>query len=69
MWAEFMRLPNRYIAETWRELLHAEGVAVRLVVPDDRAAEGDLAPRTLLRTRLQDARRPRDPAEDIGKRR
>ena len=48
MWAEFMQLPNRYIAETWRELLHAEGVAVRLVVPDDRAAEGDLAPRTLL---------------------
>ena len=47
MWAEFMRLPNRYIAETWRELLHAEGVAVRLVVPDDRADEGDLAPRTL----------------------
>ena len=42
-----MQLPNRYVAETWRDLLHAEGVAVRLVVSEDRAAEGDLAPRTL----------------------
>ena len=48
MWAEFLHLPNRYVAETWRELLHAEGVAVHLIVPPDRAAEGDLAPHTLL---------------------
>ena len=48
MWAELMEVPNRYIAETWQELLHAEGVAVRLIVPPERAAEGDLAPRKLL---------------------
>lgn len=47
MWAEFMQLPNRYLAETWRDLLHAEGIAVRLIVPPDRADEGDFAPRTL----------------------
>ena len=48
MWAEFLYLPNRYAAETWRELLHAEGVAVRLLVDPRRGAEGDLAPHTLL---------------------
>jgi hypothetical protein len=48
MWAEFMEVPNRYIAETWRDLLHAEGIAVRLVVPSDRQSEGDLAPRKLM---------------------
>ena len=47
MWAELMDLPNRYLAETWRELLHAEGIAVRLVVAPDRAEEGDFAPRNL----------------------
>lgn len=47
MWAEFMRAPNRYIAETWKELLHAEGIAVRLIVPDDRLDEGDFAPHLL----------------------
>ena len=47
MWAELMRVPNRYVAETWQDLLHAEGVAVRLVVTPDRAADGDLAPRIL----------------------
>jgi len=44
MWAEFLHAPNRYIAETWRELLFAEGVAVRLVTDPARAAEGDFAP-------------------------
>jgi hypothetical protein len=47
MWAEFLQAPNRYIAETWRDLLHAEGIAVRLIVPPDRQAEGDFAPHTL----------------------
>ncbi len=47
MWAEFMEVPNRYIAETWRELLHAEGISVRLVVPPAHEAEGDFAPRKL----------------------
>ncbi len=44
MWAEFLRAPNRYIAETWRELLFAEGVSVRLIPDPERAAEGDFAP-------------------------
>lgn len=44
MWAEFLRAPNRYIAETWRELLFAEGVSVRLVTETERAGEGDFAP-------------------------
>ena len=48
MWAEFLRFPNRYAAETWRELLHAEGIAVRLLVDPRHVAEGDFAPYTLL---------------------
>ncbi|MCZ6545602.1 MAG: hypothetical protein O6913_07855 [Chloroflexi bacterium] len=44
MWAEFVRAPNRYIAETWKELLHSEGIAVRLVAPPDRQGEGDFGP-------------------------
>ena len=47
MWAEFMHAPNRYLAETWRELLAAEGISVRLVTPPDRRAEGDFAPCTI----------------------
>lgn len=47
MWAEFLDAPNRYIAETWQELLHAEGIAVRLVVAADRVDEGDFAPRKI----------------------
>ena len=44
MWAEFMRAPNRYVADTWKELLLAEGIAVRLIVPPEREHEGDFAP-------------------------
>ncbi len=44
MWAELMQAPNRYIAETWKELLNAEGLAVRLVVTPAHGAEGDFAP-------------------------
>ena len=44
MWAEFLRAPNRYIAETWRELLFAQGVAVRVVTQPESAAERDFAP-------------------------
>ncbi len=44
MWAELMRAPNRYIADTWRELLFAEGVSVRIVVEAGREDEGDMAP-------------------------
>ena len=30
MWAPLMTAPNRYVAETLRELLFAEGVSVRI---------------------------------------
>ena len=43
-----MRLPNRYVAETLRELLFAEGVSVRFVVEPDRKDEGDFAPVILM---------------------
>ncbi len=39
-----MTVPNRYVAETLRELLYAEGVSVRFVVEPDRQDEGDFAP-------------------------
>ncbi len=37
MWSKFMEVKNAYIAEVWRELFYAEGVAVRVVPP----LEGD----------------------------
>jgi hypothetical protein len=48
MWAELMEVPNRYVAETWRELFHAEGIAIRLIVPPEHAQAGDFAPRKIL---------------------
>ncbi len=48
MWAPLMTAPNRYVAETLRELLAAEGVSVRFVVEPDRQADGDFAPVMLL---------------------
>lgn len=40
MWAELFKAPNRYVAETWRELLYAEGVSVRLVASEEDGAGG-----------------------------
>ena len=48
MWAAFLQTPNRYIAETWRDLLHAEGIAVRLVPQAGADPHDALAPHTLL---------------------
>ncbi len=48
MWAPLMTAPNRYVAETLRELLAAEGVSVRFVVEPDRQADGDFAPVMLM---------------------
>jgi hypothetical protein len=31
MWVEFMSVPNAYVADTWRELFAAEGLAVRVI--------------------------------------
>lgn len=33
MWVEFMSVRNAYVAETWRELFAAEGLAVRVIPP------------------------------------
>ena len=48
MWAPLLTAPNRYVAETLRELLFAEGVSVRFVVEPDRQDEGDFAPVILM---------------------
>lgn len=48
MWAPLMTVPNRYVAETLRELLFAEGVSVRFVIEPDRKNEGDFAPVILM---------------------
>ncbi|MCY3697830.1 MAG: hypothetical protein F4066_12130 [Chloroflexi bacterium] len=48
MWAPLMTVPNRYVAETLRELLFAEGVSVRFVIEPDRKHEGDFAPVILM---------------------
>lgn len=47
MWTELMRVKNRYIAEVWRELFNAEGVASRVVVLGDAKAAGDMEPRAI----------------------
>ena len=40
-----MEVKNAYLAETWKELLNAEAVAVRIVPPLDIGP--DLAPREI----------------------
>lgn len=47
MWVEFMTVPNGYVAETWRELFAAEGLAIR-VIPT--IGVGEQAPKTEART-------------------
>lgn len=47
MWKPLLRAPNRYIAEVWKELFDAEGVATRVLVDGDRAAASDLSPRVI----------------------
>ena len=47
MWTELFEARNRYVAEVWRELFNAEGVASRVVLVEDRGVSGDLAPRKI----------------------
>lgn len=47
MWAELFEVKNRYIAELWKELFDAEGVATQIVVVGDRRRVGDLTPRKI----------------------
>jgi hypothetical protein len=47
MWTELFEANNRYIAELWKELFDAEGVASRLVIVGDPAQSGDMTPRKI----------------------
>jgi len=47
VWTELFEVKNRYIAEVWRELFNAEGVASHVVVVGDAATAGDMTPRKI----------------------
>ncbi len=48
MWVELMEVKNVYIAQVWKELFNAEGLAVEVVpVTGERAEAGELEPRKL----------------------
>lgn len=47
MWTELFEVNNRYVAELWKELFDAEGLATRIMVVGDPALSGDLTPRKL----------------------
>jgi len=47
MWTELLEARNRFIAELWKELFDAEGVATRVVIVGDRSTAGDLTPRKI----------------------
>lgn len=47
MWTALLKAENRYIAELWTELFHAEGVANQAVVDGDPSDATDMTPRTI----------------------
>ncbi len=47
MWTELLEAKNRYIAELWKELFDAEGVATRVIVVGKPEEATDLTPRKL----------------------
>jgi hypothetical protein len=47
MWSELLQAKNRYIAELWKELFDAEGVATRVVVEGNPAEATDMTPRRI----------------------
>ncbi len=47
MWTELMQVPNRYVADIWKELFDAEGVATRIVVLGEWKTHGDFTPRAI----------------------
>lgn len=47
MWTELFEVKNRYIADLWRELFNAEGLATRVVVAGDPADISDMTPRKI----------------------
>lgn len=42
MWVEFMTVKNGYLAETWRELFAAEGLAMLVVPPIGRGEQASM---------------------------
>jgi hypothetical protein len=42
-----METRNRFMAELWKELFDAEGVATRVVIVGDPTTAGDLTPRKI----------------------
>ena len=47
MWTELFEVKNRYIAEMWKDLFDAEGLASRIMVVGDREQASDLTPRKI----------------------
>lgn len=47
MWTELLEAKNRYVAEIWKELFEAEGVATRVMVVGDIAESTDMTPRKI----------------------
>jgi hypothetical protein len=47
MWSELLEAKNRFIAEMWRDLFDAEGIATQVVIVGDRASASDLTPRKI----------------------
>jgi hypothetical protein len=47
MWSVLLEAKNRYIAELWKELFDAEGVATRVVVAGNPAEATDMTPRMI----------------------
>jgi hypothetical protein len=47
VWAEFIVAKNAYVAEIWREVLDAEGIAVRVVPENGDPRAGAMVPRKL----------------------
>jgi putative signal transducing protein len=47
VWTELLVTKNRFIAELWKELFDAEGVATQIIIAGDPGAAGDLTPRRI----------------------
>jgi hypothetical protein len=47
MWTKLLDAKNRYVAELWKELFDAEGVATQVVIVGSREDATDMTPREL----------------------
>jgi hypothetical protein len=47
MWTQLLVAKNRFIAELWKELFDAEGVATRVVISGNPNDATDLTPRVI----------------------